>query len=292
MINIMCAGGRLGLRVTQCLLNQGAAPNNLIASLRTPDKVKHLAELGVTVRHADYDDPDSLRSAYQGTEVLFLIPSSAPVEPRVRQHYNALEAAKQAGIKRIIFASSAPAGFLDSRFVITPFLLYAESRLRLSGLAWTILRNGMYLDPIAEWAPRLAKMGRLPHPVQAGRVAYVPRNDLARASAAACLKTGHAGKVYELTGPEALSMPDLAGIISRATGQPIQSDSLTEAGYAELCCEHLPDGLIGVMISLYRAVDNREYEKVTDHIEQITGNPPETAESYLRRTVSLQMAKL
>lgn len=284
-INVMGASGQLGRKVVRALLDQGAAAGDLIASVRTPEKVENFARQGVAVRRADYDDPQSLTAAFKGTDVLLLIPSTAPVEPRIQQHYNAIEAAKEACVQRVLFSSLSTA-MLTSRFLITPFLLYAESKLRQSGLEWTILRNGMYLDPVAEWVPELVEMGRLPYPVKTGRVAYIARDDLARATAAACLDSDHAGQVYELTGPSALSMPELAGSISRVTGRPVRFDSISEAAFAEVCRqgqEFVPEMMIQVLTSLYRAVDNGEFATVTDHVERLTGTPAESVESYLRR---------
>jgi NAD(P)H dehydrogenase (quinone) len=132
-------------------------------------------------------------------------------------------------------------------------------------------------------------MGRLPYPVKAGRVAYIARRDLARATAAACLNSGHSEQIYELTGPEALSMEELAGIISRVTDRSVKFDSVTEEEYAEVCRrgkEDVPAYLIEILISLYRAVDNGEFATVTDHVERTSGAPAQKAEDYLRRTLS------
>jgi NAD(P)H dehydrogenase (quinone) len=285
-ITVLGATGQLGRRVVQSLLDQGVSATDLIAGVRTPDKAADMAELGVTVVHADYEDPLSLSAALSNTEVLVLIPSIAPVEPRIQQHFNALEAAKECGVKRVLFASLSTAAYPDSKFQITPFFLYAESKLRLSGMDWTILRNCMYLDPIADWIPELVQMGRLPYPVQDGRVAYVTRDDLARTIAAACVNSGHSEKVYELTGPDALSMPKLAEIISRVTGKSVRFHGVTEQEYADICREgdeNVPEYLIEILISLYRAVDNREFAVITDHVERITGFPAESAELYLSR---------
>ena len=79
-----------------------------------------------------------------------------------------MEAAKEVGVQRVLFSSLSTAK-LTSRFLIAPFLLYAESKLRLSGLEWTILRNGMYLDPVAEWLPELVELGDISqHTFQGG----------------------------------------------------------------------------------------------------------------------------
>ncbi len=289
-INVMAATGHLGRKIVQSLLDRGVGSTDLIASCRTPEKARDLQARGVTVRRADYEEPSLLAAAFRGTEVLVIIPSIAPVEQRIVQHFNALEAAKESGVKRVVFVSLATAAFPSSRFSITPFFLYAESKLRLSGMDWTILRNNLYLDPIADWVPELVTMGRLPYPVKEGRVAFVSRDDLARATAAVCINTGHSEKMYSLTGSAGLSMPQVAEIISRVTGRSVSFDSVTEQEYADVCRrgnEQVPEYLIEILITLYRAVDNKEFENVTDHIEQLTTAPPENAESFLSRTVNV-----
>ncbi|QDU36839.1 Quinone oxidoreductase 2 [Maioricimonas rarisocia] len=279
-INVTAATGSLGSRVVRELLRQDA---NVTASVRSPAKASDLAEQGVTVRRGDFEDRESLVEAFADTDVLLVIPSLAPVEVRVGQFRNTLDAAKQAGVGRIVlvgFAATSP----ESQFHIAPFYLYAESRLRLSGLDWTISRDGMYLDPVADWVPELIRMGRLPYPVQKGRVAYVCRDDLARALAAACLKEECSQKVYNLTGPEALSMPELAATISRVVGQEVPFDLVSEEEFVRICqAENEPEEMIAVLTSMYRAVDNGEFANVTSDIEDLTGRPPETVESYLRR---------
>ena len=93
-INVVGATGQLGRKVMQALLDLRAAPEDLVVSVRTPEKAKDLSVQGMDVRRADYDEPETLREAFQGTDVLLLIPSTAPTEPRVRQHANVLEAAQ------------------------------------------------------------------------------------------------------------------------------------------------------------------------------------------------------
>jgi NAD(P)H dehydrogenase (quinone) len=284
-INVMTATGQLGRKVMDALLAQGAHPEDLIASARTPDKAADIAARGVTVRRADYEDTTSMEQAFQGSEVLLLIPSKATVEPRILQHARALDAAHAAGVKRVVFSSLSTA-VPNSKFLVSPFMLYAESRLRLSGMDWTILRNGMYLDPVAAWVPELVAMGRLPYPVKSGRVAYISRDDLARATAAALLDSKHGGQIYELTGPYALSMPELAQAITQVTGQPVRFDSITEAKYAEICRtgeEAVSELMIEFLVSLYRAVDNGEFATITDHVERLTGTPAMPVKAYLRQ---------
>lgn len=105
-----------------------------------------------------------MRQAFRSTELL-LIPTLAPIEARVLQHSRAVDAARACGVGRIALASFFAAE-PSSKFLIAPFMLYAESKPRLSGITWTILRDGMYLDPLAKSAPALVKAGRSPQPVR------------------------------------------------------------------------------------------------------------------------------
>lgn len=286
--NILGATGQLGRKVVGELLSRGVTP---IASVRHPEKAGDLADRGIEVRHADYEQPASLHAAFRDDEVLLLIPTTAAIEPRIQQHHNALEAARSAGIGRVVFASFM-AATPESRFLIAPFLLYAESKLRLSGLDWTILRNGMYLDPIADWIPELVRMGRLPYPVRRGRVAYISRDDLARATATVCAGSGHSRQLYKLTGSEAVSMPELAEAVSHAAGKTVAFESVDEEGFAEICRtgDESPR-MTDVLISMYRAVEDGEFSEVTDDVERLTGFPPETVGSYLRRVATQSDAR-
>jgi NAD(P)H dehydrogenase (quinone) len=286
-IHVMGAGGQLGRKVVAALLERGLEARDVVCNVRSPDKAADLAERGLTVRRADYDDPASMVEGFAGADALLLIPTFMPVEPRVVQHGNAVRAAVEAGVGRLLF-SSFGSGDPESRFHVAPFMLYAESRTRLSGLPWTILRNGMYLDPIADWAPELVQMGRLPYPVRRGRVAYVSRDDLGRAAAGALIDDAYANRAYDLTGPQALTMDQLAAAVSAATGAEIAFDRITDAQYAQICRdgeESIPDYLIPILTSLYHAVDNGEFEAVTDHVERLSGRAPETAQTYLRRVL-------
>ena len=284
-INVLGVTGGLGSRGVDALLDHGVPAKDLVACARSRERARRFSNLGVDVRQADYDMPETLPRALEGTDVLMLVPSAVGVEPRIVQHSNILDAACGGRVKRVVLASFAAAR-TDSEFLIAPYLVYAESKLRTSGLEWTILRNGMYLDPLVDWAPALAAMGRLPYPVRKGRVAYVSRDDLSRASAAACVSVGHAGRIYELTGPRAVSMPELAAALTYATGEAMRFKEVTEDEFTEICrADRVPEPDIAILASMYRAVDHGEFEHESDDIRLLTGTPPMAAEDYLRESL-------
>ncbi len=284
-INILGGTGQLGSRIVEAILREGTCPEHLIVSCRSQSKARHFADGGIEVRQADLDRPETLVPALAGTDVLMLIPSMSDVEHRIVQHQHTLAAAELAGVSRVVMTSFSSAR-TDSKFLMAPFYLYAESKLRLSGMDWTILRNGMYLDPLVDWAPALARQGRLPYPVKRGRVAYISRDDLARASAGALLQAGHSERVYELTGPEAVSMAELAAALTAATGSPIAFDPVSEAEFGAVCRDDgIPDQETAILTSMYRAVDNGEFEQVSDHVKLLSDAPAEAVATYLKRAL-------
>ena len=285
-INVIGATGNLGRLIMEELLKQGAAPSDLIASVRTPEKAAFLAEQGIEVRRANYDDYESLEAAFQGTDVLLLIPSFAAAEPRVVQHGNAVHAAEAAGVKRLVFAGVSTAT-TESLFRIAPFILYAESKIRQSRMEWTLLRNNMYMESMLGWLPRFRKEGILPYPLKVGKIAFVTRVDLARATAACLLGDGHAGKIYELSGPEALSMPELAEALSEVTGDTIVFKEPSEAEYVTFShADGASEGMLATMLSIYRAAEAGEWSLVTDHIQELTGQVPRSVRDIAREMLS------
>ncbi len=282
MIFVMTATGRVGGLTLDALLRQGVLPSQLIAGARNPQKASGMPA-GVEVRKADYTDREGMAAAFRGVETLILIPTITPPGPRCVEHNNALEAAREAGVKRVVFLS-IQAAMPESRFAVAAFILFAECATRLSGMEWTLARMSLYIDPVAEWVPELKKMGRLPYPLVNGKIAYITRADVARALAAIARDPKLAGSIVELTGPESLSMPELAQAVSAAAGTEIPFATITEAEYRELCRQdHLPEEVTEMLTSLYRAVEAMEFSHVASDIEKLTGTPPERAADAIAR---------
>ncbi len=286
-IAVMGARGQLGSRIVRELIARGQAPGDIVASVRTPDRAADITALGCVLRRGDYDDLDSMIHAFSGCRTIMLVPTFAPVEPRILQHARAVEAARRAGARRLVFASfiaSSP----ESPFLVTPFMTYAESALRVSGIEWTILRNGMYADPLVPYVPELIAVGRIPYPAGEGKISYVTRDDLAGASAAALLNETCAGKTYDLTGPEALSIADLAALITKITGKFVRYEPASDEEFAVMCREPgAPDYIPQALVTIYHAAAQGFLGKVTDDIETLTGKLPEELESFLARSLAV-----
>lgn len=218
MIAVTGVTGKLGRVVVEDLLTRLPA-TELVAIARDPGKAADLAERGVEVRHGDYDDGESLRSAFTGVDVLLLV-SSPDVTPgaRPRQHGTAIDAARAAGVGRVVYTSAIGAeggpGFLADHGV-------TEGLLRDSGVPHTVLRNTFYSElAINPGLREVVAAGEL-QAADGGRpVNFASIRDLGLAASATLTGDGHAGATYELRGP-LWTYADLARTLSEVSGTPV-----------------------------------------------------------------------
>lgn len=226
-IAITGATGHLG-RLVIDTLKRKAVDANIIALARSPEKA---ADLGVAVREADYDRPETLDRALAGVDTLLLI-SSSEVGKRVAQHRNAIEAAKRAGVQRIVYTSLLHAD--TSTLSLADEHSATETELKASGVAYTILRNGWYTENYTGSISGALAGGALLGSAGDGKISSATRLDYAEAAAAVLTGEGHEGRTYELAGEEAWTLGDLAAEISRQTGQTIPYTNLPAAEYTKV----------------------------------------------------------
>ncbi|MBF9254028.1 SDR family oxidoreductase [Pontibacter sp. 172403-2] len=236
-IGITGATGQLG-RIVVNKLKEKVSADTIVALVRTPEKA---ADLGVEAREADYDKPETLTKALQGIDTLLLI-SSSEVGKRATQHKNIIKAAKQAGVKRIVYTSLLHAD--TSSLSLAGEHLATEAALRDAGIPYTILRNGWYHENYTGSIPGALAGGAFIGSAGEGKIASAARADYAEAAVAVLTSEGHQGKIYELAGDEAYTLSDLAAEISKQTGKDIPYTNLPEAEYAgALTSFGLPEGL-------------------------------------------------
>lgn len=227
IIAVTGATGQLGRLVVEQLKTRVPA-ESLVALVRDPAKA---ADLGVEVRAADYDQPATLAAALAGVDVLLLISSDA-IGQRVAQHRNVIEAAKATGVKRIAYTSILRAD--DTPIGLGVEHRATEALIRESGLAYTLLRNGWYLENYAGAIAGALHAGALVGSADQGRISAAARADYADAAAIVLTSDGHEGQTYELAGDEAFTMAELAAETSRQTGRDLPYNNLPEDAYAEV----------------------------------------------------------
>ena len=238
MITVTGVTGKLGRIVLDDLRSRVPA-DQIVAVARTPEKV----DAGVEVRRGDYDDPASLRTAFAGADVLLLV-SSPDVTPgvRPRQHGNAITAAAEAGVGRIVYTSAVHAK--DG----PPFLRdhgATEDLLHASGLPFTILRNTFYEEVLVNPGLRAAvAAGELLGADKGVPVNFATLRDLALAASAVLTSDGHAGAVHELSGP-LWTVAELAATVADVAGSPVAYRAVdsAELGPAAFVHDLIADGL-------------------------------------------------
>lgn len=238
-IAVTGATGRLGRIVIEKL--RAKVPSDTIIGLARSSQ--HAHDLGVALREADYDHPKMLEIALAGVDVLLLISGNTPVK-RVGQHRNVIAAAKQAGVRHIVYTSGLHAdsvpGAIGGEHAAT------EQDLKVSGVAYTILRHGMYTENYMAQIPSAHATGALIGSAGEGRISSATRADYADAAIVTLTESGHEGQIYELAGDTAWTFQDLAAVLSEQIGQPISYRDLppaqlvqilTDAGISPLAAE-------------------------------------------------------
>lgn len=244
MIAITGASGQLGRLVIRYLLERRPA-DQVIALVRDPSKAQDLVELGVTLRKADYNEPETFTDALKGVDKLLLI-SSNEAGIRTIQHRAVIDAAKAADINLIAYTSVLHADI--STLGLAADHRDTEEALRASGVPHVLLRNGWYSENYLASVPTAVEHGALLGSAANGRISSAPRADYAQATAVVLTTEGQAGKVYELAGNRSYTLSDLASMISQKAGKPVIYQNLPQAEFeAVLISAGLPAGLAALL---------------------------------------------
>jgi len=196
-IGVSGASGHLGSAVVSELL-QRADGHEVVAITRTPETVSGPAQ----GRFGDYNRPESLAKAYAGLDRLLIIPTLEPGK-RAAQNFAAIDAAVRARVKHVVFMSTAGARQEEEPALSASYWL-GEQRLIATAPAWTILRMNYYAEGLVQQAQASLDQGVLTGLAE-NRVAFVARGDVAASAAGILIGDGHAGAIYNATGPERLS---------------------------------------------------------------------------------------
>jgi NAD(P)H dehydrogenase (quinone) len=278
-IGITGATGHLGRLVVQRLKTHVPA-SDLVALVRTPAKA---ADLGIAVREADYDRPDTLVRALKGIDTLMFI-SASEIGKRLAQHHNIIEAAKKAGVKRIVYTSLLHAD--NSPINLASEHLPTENEIKASGIPYTILRNGWYTENYTGSIGGALAGGAFIGSAGEGKVSSAARADYADAAVAAVTGTGQEGKTYELAGDTSWTLADLAAEISRQSGKSIPYRNLPEAEYAKaLEGFGLPKPIAGAIASWDTGASKGGLFDESHQLSKLIGHPttpmPETVREAL-----------
>jgi NAD(P)H dehydrogenase (quinone) len=279
-IAVTGASGQLGRLVALGLLER-VPPTDIVLVTRRPAALADLAARGADVRHGDFNDPAALPTAFVGATRLLLI-STNDIGGRVAQHEAAIRAAVQAGVRHIAYTSLVnptpghPTGDVANEHRQTEELLFS------SGVATTILRFGAFADLQVPLGAMAAGYGKLVTNAGDGRIAPISRQDCATAAVAVLTSDGHEGKVYDVTGPEALSQSDIAALVSEVSGRHIEVVPIGDRRLAwGLMRFGTPKPVARAIVNLGVATRENYFDVVDTAFEQLTGRRPVTLRDVL-----------
>jgi NAD(P)H dehydrogenase (quinone) len=275
------ATGHLGRLAVEFLLDRGVPAGQVVAAGRRVEKLVDLADRGVVVRSADYDDPASLRAAFTGAEKLLLV-SGSEVGQRIAQHANAIAAAKDSGVGLVAYTSILKAD--TSSLLLAEEHRATEQALAASGIPYVFLRNSWYLENYTEQLPVYLEHG-IAGAAGTGRVSAATRADYAEAAAAVLVSEGHEGAVYELGGPS-FSMAELAAAVSAAAGRTVSyTDLPVEQFTAVLVGAGLPEAAAAVFADGDRGMAQGELLAEGNDLEKLIGRAPTSLADALAAAV-------
>jgi NAD(P)H dehydrogenase (quinone) len=274
LIAVTGATGVVGGRVAARLADRGI-PLRLV--VRDPARAPALR--GADVRRASgYGDRAGMRAALEGADTLFLVPAEEAPD-RIEQHRTAVDAALEAGVRRIVYLSFLGAG-PHCTFLLGRDHSATEEHIRAAGVPWTFARMSLYTD----FLPRMVlPEGVIAGPAGDGRVAPVTRADVADVAVALLLDEHAEGQVHDVTGPRAYTLAEVAAELSRLAGKPIvyRDETLAEAR-ASRAGYGAPEWMVEAWISTYTAIAAGELAAVTDAVERLTGHAPTSLAEYVR----------
>jgi NAD(P)H dehydrogenase (quinone) len=274
VIAVTGASGAVGGRVAERLAHHGEEMRLLV---RDAARVPAIAGAQVAAG-ASYDDPDAMCRGFEGADVALLV-SAGEHPDRVSLHRSAVDAAVAAGVEHLVYLSfigAAP----DSTFTFGRDHFHTEEHIRASGVAWTFLRDSIYLDYVPFFA---GEDGVIRGPAGDGRVAAVARDDVADVAAAVLRGGGHEGQAYGLTGPVAFTMDEAARQLSEASGRQVTFENETlEEARASRAPSGAPDWEIEGWVTSYAAIGAGELDVVTEDVMRVAGHPPQTLADFLR----------
>ncbi|MCC7447805.1 MAG: SDR family oxidoreductase [Anaerolineae bacterium] len=275
MILVTGATGNVGKYLVKQLVDKGAHVRVLVRDERK------VAYLGNSVERVigDLNEPETLATAMLDVERLYV------VTPDTRQVVNLLTAAKQAGVKHVVKQST-----IEANRSLGPGKWHRqqEKLIEATGMAWTFLRPTlMMVNTIEWWSNSVKSQGAVYFPGGRGKVPPVDPQDVASVACTVLTQPGHEGQIYELTGPEALTLNNMVQTLAKVLGRPIRYVEIPMFLAALWLIRFgLPLYVVRGLAETFGALRRNEYAYVTDAVRRVAGCQPRTFESWCQEHIA------
>ncbi|HEY0309315.1 MAG TPA: SDR family oxidoreductase [Acidobacteriaceae bacterium] len=270
MLLITGASGRVARR-TATLLQQQGVPLRLMT--RSTDRVPPLP--GTQVMHADFSMPETLDAAFAGISTALIVSGSGKPGQRSQLHHNAFEAAARAHVQHIVYLSLQGAS-PQSKYPYSRDHYASEQYLAATGVPFTVLRNGFYLDMFLE---KFDETGTMRGPAADGSGAFISREDAARTAAAVLINPP--GGLHDVTGPQVLSLTEITRRLSALTGRELRYEPESVASARQRLSQQKKEPWrVDLSVEWFEAIAAGELSHTSDAVLRYTGKPPLTLEQY------------
>lgn len=278
VIIVTGATGVLNGSTVEHLLDR-VPPSAIGVSVRDPRRAQHLADQGIHVRQGSYDAPDALRDSFAGAEQVLLVSSSDLGAEVVAQHRAAIDAAVDAGARRILYTSAHGAGFGTP---YPPLAIHAATELHLaaSGVEWIALRNGFYGDLDQLLGP-WRKTGVIAKPAD-GPFSWVDRRDAAEAAASILTSDAQPEGPVDLTLPTPITLADFASAASDLSGRPVERIVVEDEEWIAGEIAHgVPEQAARFTLSMFQATRSGHFSHPDPALSRLLGREPRSMAAQL-----------
>ena len=275
MILITGASGSVGKVVLQEAVRKASKVRAMYRSKEEAAK----APSGCEVVLADYSDKHSLRKALDRMTSVYVVCS--PIPQLVELESNVLDACKESGVKHVVLNSALGAGDYGKSF--PSWHRKVEDKLKATGMSFTILRPNGFLQNIVTYnAPSIRTQGAFYAAMGDAQVSYLDVGDIAVVAVKALQAGAHAGKTYELNGPEAISNQELAKRISKISGRMVSFVDIPEAAQREAMLGlGMPEWQVAALLELQQYYKQGGGAKADGLLRELIGRAPLTLDQYL-----------
>lgn len=279
------ATGNLGGGIVRHLLEKGVVADNIAVLVRYQESGEKLKNLGVTIKIGDYDDPDSLKSAFEGIDKLMFV-SSPDFDNtlRIRQHASVVEAARNAKVSQIVYTGIAYAEEMNV-VGLENVHLATEYMIKTTGIPYTFVRNAFYLENImGEVIKKAISTGELVTAAADGKFNFVLRDDLALAAATVLAEDGHENKTYNLANSSSVSFDEYANIISKVYSKEVKHINLApDEAIKKLISIGEIEAVAGFNVyGMYVPIANGQFSKVSNDLEDLIKRKTTSIEDVLK----------
>lgn len=281
MIMLTGATGKIGGETAKQLIAKGV---KLRALVRDAGKAADLKAAGVELVIGDIADADTVREALNGADKAFLLLPNGEHQEANEKQFTDLCVAE--GVRHLVKMSSMEA-VPTARTPIPRAHWTVEEYIRASGLGWTMVKPNFFMQNLLASAKSIKEQGRFSLPMGDGTTGMADARDIGAVCAEVLAGNGHAGKSYEITGPELLTFKQVAERFSEVLDRKIEYVPMPMAQFRERMNQILKPWHLNAVCELFQEIADIGLDHTTDTFKKLIGREPMSVKKFIEDHVAL-----